>query len=609
MRAVEHRKKSGWRGILALVCLAGLGSAVRAAEPEVEFDVQPRILAAGEPARAIFVIRNLDNPPAPALPAIPGLRIENSGTTQQIQILNGRTSREIIVEYQLAAEREGRFTVAPLPYEAGGRTWTFQPVEIEVSAAAESSGAGPGLDGALFARVEAPRSRLFVQESLPVMLLVYSRPDVPLAPEMSLDQLPAGGVSFSGWEEMGQVRERVDGAVYDVRRFRTRMQALAAGDVSVAPRLKLRVRVPRQSRPGNLFDQAFGDLMFNRVEARVVDVPVRPLTLRIESLPAEGRPAGFNGAVGRFTLDADVAPRTVPAGEPVTLRVTLAGEGNLDALTAPPLEPGSGFRAYGFRLAGQQAAGPGVPGSRTFEQVLLPLSESSTNLPPVEFSFFDPVREVYETLRAGPFALDVKPSAGGAGRVVESGTNGLAPALRIEGVDILYLKAPPARIRPAGSPGTRAGLLLGGWLVPPVFAILAWAGVRRRDRLRQDVALARRVRAPRMARAQLVRAGAAARAGARREVFEAVWQALATYFGNRLNLPAGAVHEETVARSLSATEEGGRLLPEVRNWFQLCEVERFGAGAPERFAAPAELAGAVDEVSRLLRACERVRMR
>jgi hypothetical protein len=100
-----------------------------------------------------------------------------------------------------------------------------------------------------------------------------------------------------------------------------------------------------------------------------------------------------------------------------------------------------------------------------------------------------------------------------------------------------------------------------------------------------------------------------AREGDRRAVFEAIWQALALYFGNRLNLPAGAVNEEAVARPMAATDEGARLLPAVRDWFQLCEIERFGAGTLERFPGPSELTGAVTEVSRLLRACERVRMR
>lgn len=613
MRIGANRMGNGGRDarriLLALVLMGVPVGVLAAGEPEVVFDVQPRILTAGEIARAVFVIRNIDNPTPPELPRTPGLRIETSHQSQQIQIINGQVNRETTVEYLIAAELEGRFTVAPLAYEAGGRTWTWPPIEIEVSAAVDPSGTGQDLSEVLFARVEAVRTRVYVQESLPVMLAVYSRPDVPLAPEMSLEDLPSGGVSFSPWEEMGQVRERVNGTVYDVRRFRARMQALAAGEVSVAPKLKLRIRVPRQTRPGSLFDEAFREMMFNRAEVRIVEVPVRPLPIRIESLPVEGRPSGFNGAVGRFTMEARVEPGTVPVGEPVTLRVTLAGEGNLDALIPPPFEAGSGFRVYDFRLIGQQAAGPGVPGSRTFERVLLPLAETSNRLPPLEFSYFDPEREAYETVRAGPFPLIVKPAAEGPGRRVESATNGLAPILRIEGMDILYLKEPPRRAGPALSRGVIAALLFGGWLLPPFLAWTAWVGVRRRDRLRQDVALARRVRAPRMARAQLTRAGTAARAGDRRAVFEAIWQALAGYFGNRLNLPAGAVTEETVARSLAATEAGGRLLPEVRNWFQLCEVERFGAGAPERFTGSSELAGAVTGVSRLLRDCERVRMR
>lgn len=618
MRMNGTSTRSGWpcamRRMGWFVALqAGLfrtGFAVAAvAAPDVLFDIQPQRLAVGDTAQAVFVIRGIENPPAPDLPAMSGLQVQSSSRSPRIQILNRQTSREVVVEYQLLAVQTGRFTVVPVPYEAGGRVWNLPPVEIEISPSASPSASVPDFSDALFARIEATRSTLYVQETLPLMLSVYSLPDVPLAPAMSLDDLPSGGVAFSPWEELGQMRERVNNRLYDVRRFRTRMRALAAANLTVAPKLKLQVRVPRTNRRGSFFDEAFFDSMFNRDEVRAVDVPVQPFSLQIRSLPSEGRPAGFNGAVGQFRMEAAVVPEMVTAGEPVTLRVVLSGEGNLDTLVPPALDAGPDFRAYGFRLSGQQIPERGGPGSKTFEQVFLPLSEVSTNLPAVEFFFFDPKRETYETLRQGPFPLGVKPAAEGVGRVVESATNGLVPALRIEGSDILYLKKAPRSRLPPMVRRVRVVGLAGGLLIPPLFALGAWTGVRRRDRLRKDVALARRVRAPRMAREQLSRAEVAARKADRRAVFEAIWQALSAYYGNRLNLPAGEVTEEAVVRPLDGTEEGRRLVSSVREWFRVCEVERFGAGTPDRYSKSAELLDAVNAVSRLLRSCERVPMR
>lgn len=601
--------KSSIRKAFVLVTTLWLGFVTSgSAAVEVSFDIQPRILSLGETARAVFIVRGLENPPLPTLPAMEGLQVQSSGRSQKIQILNGETTREIAFEYQLLAVKEGRFIAGPLQYPVEGSSRELPPVQIDVTAAPSSSASGKSLSDALFAVLETSKTNRYVQETFLITLSVYSLPDIPLTPDMNLDGLPSGGVSLSAWEELEQKREKRKDQIYDVRRFRARLRSLTAGALELSPTLRLQIRVPRTQRRGGAFEDSFFDSMFNRDEARLVELPVQPLALQILPLPTEGRPAGFNGAVGRFRMEARVQPVETVVGEPVTFQLVLSGEGNLDAIAAPKLDPGTPFRTYDYRLTHQEIDARSGIGTKTFEQVLLPLTEESTQIPEVEFAYFNPERSAYETLRQGPFLLRVKPAAASSGRVVQSVSNRLAVALPVEGSDILYLKsAPPGRPRRSGCEAW--GWVVCGLLVPPLVALGFWAGARRRDRLRRDVALARRTRAPRIAREKIRRAEVAAREANRRAVFEAIWQALASYYGNRLNLSPGDVTEETVSRSMACTEEGRRLTGSVQEWFRTCEIERFGAGTPDRFSGAAELSDAVVSVSRLLRSSERVRMR
>jgi hypothetical protein len=44
-----------------------------------------------------------------------------------------------------------------------------------------------------------------------------------------------------------------------------------------------------------------------------------PLTLRVQPLPENGRPADFHGIIGKFRAEATVDPTSIGVGQPVTL--------------------------------------------------------------------------------------------------------------------------------------------------------------------------------------------------------------------------------------------------------------------------------------------------
>lgn len=595
-----------WR----LAAAAWLAAGMAAAAADVSFDVQPRVLAPGETARARVTVQGVDRAPAPALPDVDGFRIRFAGERSQVRIVNREIAREVIFEYLLTAERPGVFEIGPFPYAVGGRQADLPAVRIEVVEDRGPREASGLLSERLFATLDTPRDEPYVQESLPLRLSVYSLPDVPLGPEMRLEGMPSSGFTLTAWEEQGRTREQVDGRIYEVRRFQAQLRPLTAGTLDFAPVLRLNLLVPRQRSRGSFFDDPFFDRFFSgpfpaRTGQQPVELEVRPMRLRVRPLPDEGRPDGFAGAVGRFRLEARAQPGEVSVGEPVALRVEISGEGNLDVVSAPRPDFGEPFRATEMRLIEQQFDERTGRGRKVYEQIVLPLSEEATRLPPVTFSFFDPAGGRYHTLTRGPFDLRVNPPDT-VSHVVRPGTLPTTGPPRIEGADILYLKPlPRAWPRPPG-PARRVAGLVAGLLIPPWAAWLCWMAARRRERLRRDVALARRVRAPRAARDEIRAAEEAARRGDRKAVFEGVWRALSAYYGNRLNLPPGEVNAAAVTAALDASDAGRALSGPVRDWFEICDAERFGAGAGARFAGSAALHGAVADVAALLRSNERV---
>src|SRR5690606_40099083 len=67
------------------------------------------------------------------------------------------------------------------------------------------------------------------------------------------------------------------------------------------------------------------------------DLQAESLTLQVDPWPLDGQPPEFTGAVGRFTVDAEVEPRRLAVGETCRLTVKIAGDGDLTRFAAPAL--------------------------------------------------------------------------------------------------------------------------------------------------------------------------------------------------------------------------------------------------------------------------------
>src|SRR5262249_57024823 len=63
-----------------------------------------------------------------------------------------------------------------------------------------------------------------------------------------------------------------------------------------------------------------------------------PLTIDIRPVPSAGQPASFSGAIGRFQLEADANPKILRVGDPLSVTLTVRGEGLLETVHPPALE-------------------------------------------------------------------------------------------------------------------------------------------------------------------------------------------------------------------------------------------------------------------------------
>ncbi|MEM6691392.1 MAG: BatD family protein, partial [Planctomycetota bacterium] len=181
----------------------------------------------------------------------------------------------------------------------------------------------------------------------------------------------------------------------------------------------------------------FGSIpRFRPSQDRILTLALTPPEITILPLPTEGRPQSFTGAVGSFTIDTESSETTVKVGQSFPLLINLrdaADPPSLDAverLLPPELQKQSIFDQT-FQTSATPPPGVVTDGAKRFRFMIRPRSIASNQIPPVEFSFFDPKKRKYRTIKSEAIELDVEPGSAIAVNAMKS-EPGNEPAKALE---------------------------------------------------------------------------------------------------------------------------------------------------------------------------------
>jgi BatD DUF11 like domain len=574
------------------------------ADLSIRANVSPQRAQVGEPLTLSIDISGAQNVSAPAV-VIDGFDVQYVGPSTQISIVNGAVNSSVQHRYSLMPLRPGRFTLGPFKVDYQGKSYQTASFSVEVAATGQPQaqthpgGTQPGAVNSRTLRLELslPQQQAYLHQRLPLDLTLYVGP-LRVA-DVQYPSLAADGLSLDKFPEPSQRQQVIDGETYQVVHFQTTVVPLRTGSLTIGPAsLQLSLLSRRREGLSNdpFFQHFFQDDPFS-TQRRPLELHSDPVTLNVLPLPEEGKPAGFSGAVGSFTLQVSAAPTELTAGDPVTLRMTLNGSGNLADAGAPELANTDGFRTY--ETHGSKPADGGTAIAKSFEQVLIPNDAGARTIPPVRFSYFDPQAQRYETVQSQPIALVVHPPRNAPRSEVFAG--GVAPRVGQEeklGRDIVYIKDDPGGLSPRSAPwyGSLAFLL---WQPMPLllFGAAVWYD-RRRQRLSGNVRYARFSRAGKQARHGFALAEKALASGRPAAFYDAVSRTMQEYLAAKLDLPPGAIDADAVARR-GVAEDCAQRISEL---FIICEQVRF---APS--SSNGDMRGALSLAQDIVRRLERQR--
>ena len=128
-----------WNLVIGIYLVFGIWllvipSHVYAAEVTIETSVNRSRLAVGEELTLDIIVNNANGAISkPVFSSIEGFSSYSQGHSQEISIINGRSSSRSIFSYVLIANSPGRKMIGPFQLKVGDKFYKVAPVEVEVA--------------------------------------------------------------------------------------------------------------------------------------------------------------------------------------------------------------------------------------------------------------------------------------------------------------------------------------------------------------------------------------------------------------------------------------------------------------------------------------------
>lgn len=574
-----HGGRLSWMPVAAGFCvlLFWLGAAsAHAATFTASLDNDTLTLGQSTTLSLTFEGGSPRNVPAPS---VPGLQINQAGTSQNVSWVNGAMSSTVTVAFSITPQHTGDFVIPAITADVNGQTLTSQPLRLRVGQPATASAAQIDSGSQLaFMKLTLPETRVYAGEATTANLEIYLRDDVQNYGNLQFTGTPADGFVLGKNAGGQRYRRQIGNRVYTVIPISVALTVTRTGTVSLGPfTASMVVVLPPPNQGGDAFFNQF----FNPGQQKQITLATDQINVESSPLPAEGAPPDFNGAIGQYSMAVTAGPTNVAVGDPITVRIQISGRGDLNSLTLPNQSAWHDFTIYPPTSKVETTGPLGLEGTKTFEQIVAPQNTDVHELPAFSFSYFDPETGSYHTLAEPPVALDVRSAGATPVPAIAAAQTANSPSpARPE--DILPIKGDLGALAQAGPPLiTRPAFVL-----VQALPVLAWLAAfvwrKRTDRLANNPRLRRQRQVAQRVRDGLNDLRRLAAENKPDEFFATVFRLLQEQLGERLDCPASSITESVVDERLASIGASESLLVGLRELFQLCNQARY---APVRGSA------------------------
>lgn len=575
------------------------------ADVAIETSVSRSVLPVGEQLILDIIISNADGRiEQPKINSIEGFTSYSQGRSQELTIVNGRSSSRSIFSYVLVANSSGERIIGPFQVVIGEKEYKVSSVKVTVTqngtvpsgsyswsqapVTAPSPRSLPGGTAGeedIFAKAWLDKDEVYVNEPVMMTYTLFTRLSA------TYKGFEKEAVTTGFWVEdfppektVRRTEQFLNGQRYvvaDVRKVA--LFPTQAGVFTVDPGI-LSANVEMRSEDnfnsffsGNIFGgrgAGFPSSFVTQIVSKTLATD--PVKVVVKALPEEGKPSGFSGAVGKYDIESSLDKTEVEAGNPITLRVRISGRGNINTLQAPTLPTFNDFKIYdssSFTNVSKERLV--VEGEKVTETVIVPKKAGVFTIPALSFFYFDSQTESYKEVKTNTHTITVTKGSEPEVVVPDAGVQSVAKEdVGLISKDIRYIKSIDEGKILTGKPLYKNPIY---WLVniaSMLVTVLAMFFSAKKDNNLKDAKAFRFRRSHALARGKLKSAARVLRQEKADEFYQEVSKAVYGYFADKLNIPTQSVTHEKI-EELSGGEPSPELLNKIRSLFDELSHGRF----------------------------------
>lgn len=360
-------------------------------------EVNRKSLAVGESLQVGFFIEadaldySIDKPMR--YPDHHGFRLVGEDKTQHVQYINGKGVVQDGIILIFTPEREGKLKIGSARIVINGKQYATKPIEIDVAKEGSTTLANKNNSNQpVFLQTNVSKNNPYVNEQVNLTVKMFSRDLGLLNRKRNFRQGKLEGLSPK------MVTSRPE----------TIKQEMVSGKQYFSEEIAKYVVFPEKEGQITIDPFSVDILVSGIYGTESYEIRSNPVTINAKSIPLEGRPKNFSGAVGEFTLKTDLSKTALKANESANLKVEIAGTGNFNKINLPEVATPKNIEAYAPKRNNNfKTYDDGMQGSISSDIVMVPEYGGNYTISPVEFSYFDPKKEKFITLKSEELRLSV----------------------------------------------------------------------------------------------------------------------------------------------------------------------------------------------------------
>ena len=526
------------------------------------------------------------------------------------QSINGNRSESITFTYILLAEKEGTFTIPGATIIADGKQMISNSVKIKVLPADQhnDSGSSRQSDGRsngsttvsnndLIIVPSVSKTSVYEQEAFILSYKIYTSVNLRHFDNVKLPDFKgfhSQEIELSNDQKW--VLERYRGRNYQSTIYREFVLFPQQSGKQTIDAARFDASIAQAVQITDPFEAFFnGGSNYVEVKKSIITPKVE---IDVKPLPA-GKPSGFSGGVGDFSISSSINQTHVKTNEAISIKLVIAGAGNLKLISTPEIQFPDDFEIYDPKIDNQfQTTSKGITGKKSIEYIAIPRNAGTYRIPAVQFSFFDTKTNAYKTLTTEPYELHVEKGAtGSSGQNIANYTN--KEDLKVLNEDIRFIRQNKVTLSPKGEFFYGSVKYWLFYLIPALLFVMFFLGYRKHITANANITQMKTKKANKVATKRMKTAGKLLADGNKEEFYDEVLKALWGYISDKLAIPVSRLSKDNVEETLRSHGVADDLIQGFLQALNNCEFARFAPGENKQEAMDQVYHSSLEMISKM----------